>query len=136
MRRDPWGQQTLWRILAWHASQHRPSTSSSRAPSCHFSASLFSCFFFLFVFCFFFFFLANCWQWTDNMTGLSEVLDYLQFFGSNKEPFFSLFSFFFFRGSCSQKLSTMDVNWSAGVCELQPELIGIRGSSMAGARSH
>jgi len=60
------------------------------------------------------------------MMGLKEVVGFLQFFGSNKEV----------RGSCSQKLSTMDVNWSAGVCELQPELIGIGGSSMASARSH
>lgn len=78
---------------------------------------------------FFCFFFTNCWQSTDNTTGLREVVGYLQFFGSNKELFFS-------GSSCSQKLSTMDVNWSAGVCELQPELIGIRGSSMAGARSH
>lgn len=32
-----------------------------------------------------------------------------------------------FGGSCSQKRSTIDVNQSAGVCELQPGLIGIRG---------
>lgn len=133
MRRDPRGQQTLWRILAWHVSQHRSCTSISRALACHFSARLFFGVFlaFCFLLLLFFFFFTNCWQKTDNMTGLREVVGYLQFFGSNKE----LFSFFL-QGSCSQKLSTMDVNWSAGVCELQPELIGIRGSSMAGARSH